>query len=386
MSEFLASLRDRYKAAAEQKEAPKVATKAPQNSAAPMLADVVKQSIPDAVTRNKVWEGLIGPRLEKLTHSVDIGNWRFQTLFGRWEELRNRETPWLNFLESRGIVPMMDYQIEFREWNQGDDEAGFINVEGTDLGTEYQSIRTKRSNTMGCVAMQVNVGMLTAEMFRQQIGTDFVREEIDGALLAIRRFENSSLHANDEVIFEDLGFVPQYGGFITRSDLNALDLGGASDLTRDVLQGRVDAVANNADPQGVTYATQLVAFTNARQLQVLRDIIISEYNGINPQSRMEYEDELITQARAFGVNFMMAMEFIPGMTIGFALDSQLPSGTTILFDPTKPRLAKFRMGGAFGPFVVRIPNTVLRTQDVAFDLLSLVDPQRQSRSKITGHL
>jgi hypothetical protein len=297
---------------------------------------------------------------------------------------RNRQTPFLNYLEAQGEPAIVnDYQYLFLEWNIGEQTADVWNVENN-LPSEVLSNRPRRSNTLTCVGNKINVSLIAEQMAMQQAQIDVMAREIDLETTRIRRRMNSLLLASVENKVEGEFGVPQLGGFITRSTLYNVNAGGG-DLTRSLLQGRIDAIANNADPQGFGYGLPLLAFTNSRQLQVLRDIIISEYNGIDPMSRIQYERELRTRLEGFSVDIQMVFESMPGPVIPFVLDSQLPAGTTIIFDADQPRLAKMRLNGQMGPFVLTRPTERLQTLNVMFDLFTLEDPLVDSRALITNH-
>lgn len=302
------------------------------------------------------------------------------TISDRVAVLRNTSTPFLNFMESQpgGIAVVSDYQYRFDEWNIGEDVAVAWNIED-DLPGEALSLRPTRNNTLTCIGNKISVSLIVQEMASQQRNIDVLAREIDLEITRIRRLMDRMLLANAESKIEAAGSVPQLGGFITRSTAYNVDCGG-SDLTRSLIQSRVDAIANNADPQGLGYNLPLIGFTNARQLQVLRDIIISEYNGIDPMSRVAFEQELKGRLANFRVPVQMVFEPMPGPVIPFVLDSLLPAGTTVIFDANQPRLAKMHLGGQPGPYVLQRPTEKLQALNVVFDLFTAEDPLIVSRS------
>lgn len=349
------------------------------------LGDALEEAVPEGNSRLKVLEEVVEPYITKLVRTPDIATLRMASVSDRVAMLRNTSTPFLNYLESQpmGIAQINDYQFRFDEWNIGADLAVAWHAED-DLPAEAKSLRPTRSNTLTCVGNKISVSLLAQEMASQQRNIDMLAREVDLELTRIRRKMNAMLLSNTENKIENAGNIPQLGGFITRSTSYNVNAGG-SDLTRTLIQGRVDAIANDDDPQGMTYNTPLIGFTNARQLQVLRDIIVSEYNGIDPMSRVAFEQELKGRLSEYRVPVQMVFEPMPGPVIPFVLDSQLPSGTTILFDGNQPRLAKMYLGGQVGPYVLQRPTEKLQSLNVVFDLFSLEDPLVVSRAVISNH-
>ncbi len=349
------------------------------------LGDALEISVPSASSRLKVANQVIDPIITKLIRTPDIATLRMATISDRVAVLRNTQTPFLNFLESQpsGVGQAFDYQYRFDEWNIGADVAEAWNIEDA-LPSEASSMRPSRNNTLTCTGNKIAVSLMVQEMANTQRNIDVLAREIDLEITRIRRKMNSMLLSNTEVKIEQAGSVPQLGGFLTRSTSYTVDAGG-SDLTRSLIQTQVDSIANNADPQGLGYNLPLIAFTNARQLQVLRDIIISEYNGIDPMSRVAFEQELKGRLADFRVPVQMVFEPMPGPVIPFVLDSQLPSGSTIIFDANQPRLVKMHLGGQPGPYVLQRPTEKLQSLNVIFDLFTLEDCLIVSRAKIVDH-
>lgn len=353
-------------------------------SAVVTLGEALEVAIPDHVRRQKVFDSVVDRTITKLIRTPDLATLRVASVSDRMAVRRNRQTPFLNFLESQGEPAIVnDYQYLFIEWNIGEQTADVWNVEN-DLPSEAFSNRPRRSNTLTCIGNKLNVSLIAEQMALQQTQIDVMAREIDLEVTRIRRKMNTLLLSSVENKVEGQFGLPQLGGFITRSTLYNVNAGGG-DLTRSLVQGRIDAIANNADPQGFGYGLPLIAFTNARQLQVLRDIIISEYNGIDPMARIQYENELRSRLGSFNVDVQMVFESIPGPVIPFVLDSQLPTGTTIIFDADQPRLAKMRLNGQLGPWVLTRPTEKLQTLNVMFDLFTMEDPLIDTRAVVTNH-
>lgn len=379
---FYADLYDRLKAATgntvegSANEGPKLMA----------LGQALEDAFSDSYRRKKFINEVLEPIFTKIVKTPDIATLRMASVSDRMAMKRNEETPFLNFLESNpaGVGVSRDYQYQFDEWNIGTDEAAIWDIQ-EDLPAEAKSARPRRSNTITCVGNKLSFSELVLDMAQQQSNIDLLAREVDMEIVRIRRKMNAILLSNTEVKLETAGSpnFPQLGGFITRSTSYNVDLAGG-DLTRTVLQGRVDAIANNGSPEGRGYGRPLVMFTNAKQLQVVRDIIISEYNGIYPTDRMAFEDALRSRLRDFRVPVQVVFESLPGPVIPFILDSQLPSGSSILFEADLPRLVKMRLGNVDGPYVLTRPTEKLQRLDVCFDLVSLEDSLIESRSALSS--
>ena len=379
--EFYADLFSRLKAAQGQE---------PDNTAqnsikAITLGEALEAEVPSAYTRQKIYEDVILNTLirEKLIRTPDAANYRFASVYGQVGEKRNRQTPFLALLEAKGVEQVNDFQVDIREWNIGQDAAEVWNIEN-DLPSDAASARPKRTNTLTCVGNKLSTSLIVENIMQQQAQIDIMAREVDMEITRIRRKMNALLLASVENKTEGQFGLPTLGGFVTRSTDYNLGVGGG-DLTRSLIQGRVDAIANNANAEGLGYDLPLLGITNARQLGVLRDIIISEYSGINPVSRIEYENILRAKLGAAADQVQMVFECMPGGVVGFLSDSQLTSGTTVLFDYDQPRLAKMKLNGQFGPFVMTRPTEKLQTLNVCFDLFTLIDPIVASRAVLTGH-
>lgn len=350
------------------------------------LGKALEDAFADSTRRKRFVAEVLEPIFTKIVKTPDIGTLRMASISDRMAMKRNEETPFLNFLESQdgGTAISRDYQYQFDEWNLGFDAAAIWDVQG-DLPAEARSVRPRRSNTVTAVGNTLLFSELVLDMVAQQANIDLLAREIDNEVVRIRRAMNSLLLSNTEIKLEAAPSpnFPQLGGFITRSTDYGVDLSGG-DFTRTILQGRVDAIANYGSPEGLGYGRPLICFTNAHQLQVVRDIIISEYNGIYPTDRMAFEDALRRRLRDYRVPIQVVFESLPGPVIPFVLDPMLPSGTSILFVADLPRMVKMYLGGVSGPYVLTRPTTNLTRLDVAFDLFSLEDPLVASRSVMTN--
>lgn len=346
------------------------------------LSKSLEFAIQDAIQREKFLNETLYPVISKLVRTPDIGTLRMTTISDRVGELRNTDTPFLNILESNGLARSFDYQYSFNEWDIGEDVAELWNIEDA-LPSEAKSVRPRRSNTITCVGNKINVSLMVENMAQQQANINFMARELDMQITRIRRKMNSALLSNTEVKAEAEGSVPQLGGFVTRSTLYNVSISNA-DLSRPVIQTQIDSMANPTDPQGRGYNRPLLGLCQPDQLQVIRDIILTEYSGIDPMSRMDFEDTLKRRLRDYRVPVQTVFEPLPGPVIPFVYDAQLPANTCIIFEPDQPRLVKMFLGDMEGPYAMTRPTEKLQRLDVVFDLFSLEDPLVESRSVLTN--
>ena len=379
---FDESLFSRLKQATGYKTTPVIKDAPAQTEETFVLGEALEKNIPDSTRRQELYEGTIQPVLRKLLRTSDVGVLRVGTVSDRMYMRRNKMTPTLNWLESRGTKISRDYQFEWREASIGSQLAEDWQIEG-DLPSEVANNYIKRSNTINCVGNTVNVSMITQEMLEQQAGIDFLAEQIDTEVTRIRRKINFNVIQGSESKGEGPNGVPKMGGFTNRSPFYTLNATGA-DLNRSIIQGRVDAIANASNPQGYGYERPWLGITSSRQLQVLRDIMISEYNGIDPISLEEFKTELMDQLLENNARAQAVFNIIPGGVMGFFYDPQLPTGTTIIMDSDKPYLVKMQLMGQFGPWVIHRPTTNLQSLNVCFDLCTLQDGPRESRAIVSS--
>ncbi len=293
-------------------------------------------------------------------------------------------TPYLNFLEAQdaGVALSKDFHYQFDEWDIGTTEAEVVDIQST-LPGEATSSRPRRSNTVTCLGNKLIFADLALDMAQQQSNVDLLAREVDLEITRIRRKMDKLLLSNTEVSLEGPTPVPQLGGMLTRSTDYTLDLSGG-DFTRTVLQGRIDAIANAAAQNGRGYR-QLVCFTNARQLQVVRDIMINEYNGIFPTDRVAFESALMGKMKDFRIPVQVMFESLPGLPLPFIYEPLLPANTSIIMEADLPRLVKMNLGGVGGPYVATRPTENFQRIEVVIDFFSAEDPVVESRSKIIDH-
>jgi len=322
----------------------------------------------------------------KELRSPDLSSIRLISLEKQATELANKQTVFLNICESNGIERVTDFQHRFRERNIGSDAAEFFNPNG-DFAAEAESNRPTRDNTLGFLGNQLNIRLIAEELASQSpiARTNLVQEEVEHELIRIRRKMNSALISNTEIKAENAANIPQWGGFITRSTLYNLATSG--DLTNALIQGRVDAIANNADAQGLTYDAPIMALCHPGQLSKIEDLMIARYpNAQHSIAQEQLNAMLMAGLPNLGIapQQMAVYKPRPGRPVLFIGESQLPSGYCVFFVPNLPKLGKFQMMGSFGPFVLERPTADLKRIIYCFDAATLVDPLVESRAVLSG--
>lgn len=321
----------------------------------------------------------------KAIGSTDIAQLRLVSLAPQVGLLRNEETIFLNMVEANPQVRATDYQIRIRERKIGSDTVSFFNMDGA-LPGGAQSNRPMRYNTLGAAGNLLDIRFMPQELASQSPvdKTDIVAQEVEDEIVRIRRFMNEKLLKNTEQNNEASGNTPQPGGFIDRSIL--YNLATAGDLTNPLIQGRVDAIANYADPQGLGYRVPLVALCKESQLPKVRDLMIARYPGESSASYMQTLQGLMQRLADVSIPMdqMAVYQPLPGRPILFIAEGQLPSGHCLFFDPRQPQLAKFEMFGQMGPWILERPTAALTTLLLVWDAFSLVDNLVETRALLTG--
>lgn len=348
------------------------------------LGQALSISIPDASKRKMYVENVLTPVITKLVRTQDINTLRMASVSERMVVKRNEMTPYLNYLESQdgGAGLTKDLHYQFDEWDIGTTAATVFDFQSS-LPDEAKSSRGRRSNTVTCLGNKLVFADLALDMASQQSNIDLLAKEVDLEITRIRRTMDTMLLSNTEVSLEGPAPIPQLGGMLTRSTSYTLDLGGG-DFTRTVLQGRIDAIANAAAQNGRGYR-QLVCFTNARQLQVVRDIMINEYNGIFPTDRIAFESALMAKMKEFRIPVQVMFESLPGLPLPFIYEPLLPANSSIIMEADLARLIKMNLGGVGGPYVATRPTENFQRLEVVLDFFSLEDPVVESRSKLINH-
>lgn len=359
------------------------ATSAPQKgelTAKPLMQGLVEQfgSFQKAQT---VMNEIVIPRLKALG-TVDIAALRLVSLSDRVVVKRNEETQFLNFLESKdSMPPILDYQYRIKERDILTDNATLVNIDSTSLPPfpTIQSAYNQRYNTLTTVGNTLKVSFMASAIAEQQSDVNILEEQIDDQIVRIRRTFNRILLSNTEQVAEAPGVVPQLGGFVTRSTLNTLNAGG-SNLTNTLIQ-----TATNTIGTQLGYAHQFMIWGTPGQEPVVRDLMINRFPGQNSEAFYQSLDRLRRmQMETYQVKTQTVYQAYPGGAMPFVYDTQMPANTALLFVGEFPRLARFKMDGQVGPFVLARPEQTLYELVAVFDICTLDDPLQVSRVQITN--
>lgn len=322
---------------------------------------------------------------KKELQSPDLASLRLVSLASRAAELRNEMTIFLNILESNAYERVTDFQVRFRERRIGQDAAVMFNPNGS-LPAEALMNRPMRTNTLGFIGNTLKIRFIAQELGQQSPvqATDPRAEEIDFELTRIRRGMNSKLLSNTEVTAENAGFVPQPGGFITRSTSYGVATSG--DATNTLIQGRVNAIANVSNPEGLGYRSLVAMGGGPTQLQKVRDLMIARYPGENSEAYFASTAEI--RRRLANVNVpedqMVPYLPMPGRPILFVYEPQMDTDKIIFFDPMQPQLGKFQMFGGLGPWILERPTADILYLLLVFDSFTLLDHLIESRAVVSG--
>lgn len=354
---------------------------APEIKKYPVLKAI--QSISDPQMRAEVEAFSV-----KAVNSYDLTGSRFVSYYDQTAELVNEETIFSSMVEANGIVRSTDFQIRWRElYANALANVQFFNL-NAGLPAEAAMARAVRGNTMGAYGNQLNIRWITEELAAQSPinSTDERATQLRMQFARMRRFRNQKFLSNTEAISEMVGDTPQWGGFVTRSDLNRTALAAGTDLTAALIQSQVAAIANATSVQGLGYHVPLVALTTANQIANIRSLMIARFPGENSNSYIDTQARLeaIAPGSNIPADMVRAYQPDPGRAILFVHEPQLDSGVTIWFVPGLPRIAKFQMMNSFGPWAIERPTPELTLLLAAFDFESLIDPIRESRAVYTN--
>jgi len=328
---------------------------------------------------NEVIKSTMLPQLKSLG-TVDISALRLVSLSDRVAVRRNDETKFLNWLESKGDFPSItDYQFRIKERDIVTDTASKFNIDGA-LPANVQSAYNQRYNTLTTVGDTLKISFMLSSIAEQQSDVNVLQDQIDDEIVRIRRTMSNMLLSNTEQISEVVGNVPQLGGFITRSTLNSVNAGG-SNLTNTLIQNAVNTIALQLGYGG----HQFLLWTTVGQLPVVRDLMINRFPGENSATWMQ---SLGQNFRNQLVNYSVATEVAyvayPGGVIPCVYDTQMPANSALIFCGEIPRMARFKMDGQTGPFVLARPEPTLYELLCVFDIFTLDDPLQVSRVSITN--
>lgn len=336
---------------------------------------------------DKAAKSVITEYLVKAVQSTDLQGIRLVSLYDMVGKLANTQTVFRNIALKNGIYKSTDYQIRWQEQYAGAGGVQFFSLNNNTNPAEDQMNRGVRTNTMGAYGWTLNLPIIVSELAGQSpiAPQDIRMQEVMMGLVRMARFSNTNLLAGAEVTNETNGNA-RWGGFVTRSTAYNIALAPGSNLSNAIIQGRVDAIANNASNNGLGYNRPLCALTTAAQIAQIRDLMIARFPGENSQAFYATQDML----ESMGLKGLVLPEQTrvyqpdPGIPVVFILESQLPEGTTIFFDPTQVQIAQFVMNGTLPPWSVERYTSTLNRLFVNFSFESLVDLLVPSRAVVTG--
>lgn len=337
-------------------------------------------SIQDSTSRKMVQQ-----LIEKEVQSPDLSNIRLVSFAPRFAELRNEMTVLYNILEANEIARVTDFQTKFFERRIGFDLANPFNPNGA-LPGEAQSNTPARTNTLGFIGNQLKIRFIAEELALQSPVNSLSEKarQIDDELVRIRRGINARLLVNTEQTSEAPASIPAPGGFITRS--TSYNTVVAGDLTNNIIQSNVRAIANLASAEGYGYSQLVCLLGGDSQLSVVRDLMINRYPGQNWLANDAMCADLARRLANVDVptDQMMGYQPNPGRPVLFCYEPQMPTDTAFFFDPMQPQLAKFQMMGSMGPWALERPTPELLYLYVVFDAWTLQDHLIPSRSVVRG--
>ncbi len=325
-------------------------------------------------------------QITKDLRSTDINGLRLVSLAGITDELANDEALFTMVCEANPVVPCSDLHVQWQEKRLGSDTADWINLNVDTFGSEAAANRPIRTNTIGFAGNSVSVRLLTQALSSQSPidQANLVLEEIRFEAMRIRRFFEGKLLSNNEVVTEGLVSGTQPGGMITRSTLYNNSVSG--DLTNAAIQGRVDAIANAADPEGLGYGIPLMAMvSDSSQLPKVRDLMTTRYPGEASSDALAYQAKLQGMFAKAGMapNQVKFYQPDPGSPVMFVYNPLMVADTVLYFDPRKPRLGKFQINGQYGMWAIERPTAALTNLVYCFDGMTLIDGPVEYRAVTT---
>lgn len=354
---------------------------APEVAGLPAMKAI--ESIGDSRMQQEVFTTVV-----KAVESYDLVGTRLDSMFDAMAELANAQTIFRDIITANGIVQSTDFQIAWRElYANSSATVEFFNL-NAGLPAEAEMSRAVRRNTMGAYGNQLNIRWITEALSEQSpISNSNERaDQLRMQLVRMKRFSNQKLLANTEVTSEIIGDIPTWGGFATRSVLNTTTLAANSDLTSPLLQALVNSVTNPTSVDALGMDIPLVMLVTNAQIAKVRDLMIARFPAENSTTFLDYQARLERMLPGVKLNPDMVMFYRanPGGMVACIYEPQLAAGLGLMFVPTLPKIAKFKMLGQYGPWNVIRPTPELTTLFCTFDFESIVDPLRQSRGSYTN--
>ncbi len=341
------------------------------------------ESIGDSRMQQEVYTTVV-----KAVESYDLTGVRLDSMYDAMAELANAQTIFRDIIAANGIYQSTDFQIAWREtYANGSAEPEFFNL-NNGLPAEAEMSRAVRRNTMGAYGNQLNIRWITEALDEQSpISTQDERAtQLRMQLVKMKRFSNQHMLANTEVTSEIIGDIPQWGGFATRSTDNATVLAASSDLTSPLLQALVNQVTNPASVDALGMDIPLVMLVTNAQIAKVRDLMIARFPAENSTTFLDYQARLERMLPGVKLNPDMVMFYRanPGGMVACIYEPQLTAGLGLMFMPTLPKIAKFKLMGTFGSWSVSRPTPELTNLFCTFDFESIVDPLLASRGSYTN--
>lgn len=337
------------------------------------------ERVGDLLIKSGAMQGLF-----KNVVTTAVGPVRIDSLYPGIALIENRDTPFLNGLESRPIYRSTDYSFRIVEEDAGTQILPFFNVDTDTLPPEYYATLDARYNTIGAIGQTAKITDMTQELGMQgPYNYNTNADQIARAMNRIRRSKNQYLWANTRNNNEVLPSIPQPGGFVTRSTVNNSAITG--NLTDAIITGMVDQIAayfGYSQLQG-----RLVLQVPRSQLPVIRNLLITRFPGTTALTQLEFTNLLKGQASDYnfkGYPVNMVYQDNNGMIIPVFVDDQAPAQTAILYMADLPTLAGFSFKGSMGPHLFQLPIALLSSYALVMDIFSLSDPLQVSRSVRTG--
>ena len=348
-----------------------------------MVAKSIPELLAERVGANQaefIIKNVMAPSLKSMG-TVDIVPLRAVDLPDSVAMQYNEETRFRDFLLTKPVRQINDYQLKIIEERIGTQTSSLINLDNTTLPSNVQAAFSQRFNTLTCTGDTVQLSYLAQNINNlQNIGNVALFEnQVAMQAVRIKRTENQKLLSNTEVIAEAPPIVPQLGGFITRSTNGPIACGG-SNLTNALLQQGIDQIAGYFGSMG-----QLALFCNKAQLAVIRDLMINRFPGENSSVHLELMRSTLAgvgqSARGLMTNVVYSP--YPGAYLPVYFDQDMPANTAILFKTdggANPQMAGMSFDGQnTGVHIAMRPYAPMFDLALVFSLFSLHDPLVEGR-------
>lgn len=316
-------------------------------------------------------------------NTTDLGPVRITSLYDPISKIVNPETKFYNVLDAKPMEQVTDYQVRIVEEDINNYNVTDFNMDGT-LPAINQSVLSQRSNTLQAKGQGIAISWMEQELAAQG---PYKRQEyatqLAFAALRMQKAWSSTFLSNTEQTSESVPNIPSLGGFMTRSVQNVIPC-AAGNLTDALIAQMINQLAVPFGYDAVS--SDIVVFTNAAQIPIIRNLMINRYPGTDPMSKLQYDSVLKGRMAALGLEIQAIYEDNNGVVVPFVRDLQLPANTSLAFRTSYPRMGGFKFAGKFGPHVVSRQVGTFYDLSYMFDLRALIDPLVASRGTWTNHL